>query len=191
MCAHCPALEYQNAEDAVENIPRRHWENSRHVPHRRKIKISRPSIKIEVAKKKPEQEQKCPHPCAEEPQSQSGDISFYASNKQQARLEQRPTKERGLEHRRSRANRQSSDYSARIQCQTRGKDQEPVNILDSRWPFQIQFEIKDTATGQTSRQSGAGTGRAGKIVTVTVGFGQRTDQATEKQFQFDLYPTRG
>ncbi|KAL3205584.1 hypothetical protein MRX96_040760 [Rhipicephalus microplus] len=37
-----------------------------------------------------------------------------------------------------------------------GQDQEPVNIPDSRRPFQIQFEIKDAATGQTSRQSGEG-----------------------------------
>ncbi|KAH7939321.1 hypothetical protein HPB52_010882 [Rhipicephalus sanguineus] len=82
-----------------------------------------------------------------------GDISFYASNKQQQeRLEQRPTKERGLEHRRSRANQQSGNYSARIQRQTRGQDQEPVNIPDSRQPFQIPFEIKDAATGQISRQ---------------------------------------
>ncbi|KAH8023813.1 hypothetical protein HPB51_018032 [Rhipicephalus microplus] len=33
ICARCPALEYQNAEDMVENIPRRHWENSQHVHH--------------------------------------------------------------------------------------------------------------------------------------------------------------
>lgn len=31
--SRCPALEYQNAEDAVENIPHRHWENSQHVHH--------------------------------------------------------------------------------------------------------------------------------------------------------------
>ncbi|KAL3191988.1 hypothetical protein MRX96_018108 [Rhipicephalus microplus] len=71
-----------------------------------------------------------------------------------------------------------------------GQDKEPVKILDSRWPFQIQFEIKDAATGQTSKHSGEEIDRAGKLFTATVGFGQRTDQATEKQFPFDLHPIR-
>ncbi|KAH7947003.1 hypothetical protein HPB52_007109 [Rhipicephalus sanguineus] len=79
----------------------------------------------------------------------------FSNKQQQERLEQRPTKERGLEHRRSRANQQSGNYSARIQRRTRGQDQEPVNIPDSRRPFQIQFEIKDSTTGQISRQRAA------------------------------------
>ncbi|KAL3241997.1 hypothetical protein MRX96_021533 [Rhipicephalus microplus] len=108
------------------------------------------------------------HPFRERPEAcfncrklghRTGDIRFYASNtQQQERLEQRPTKERKLEYQRSRANQQSGNYSASIQHQTRGQDQEPVNILDSRWPFQIQFEIKDAATSQTSRQSDLGRG---------------------------------
>ncbi|KAL3217801.1 hypothetical protein MRX96_050927 [Rhipicephalus microplus] len=53
-----------------------------------------------------------------------------------------------------------------------GQDQEPVNIPNSRRPFHIQFEIKDTATGKTSRRSGERTDRAGKLFTATVGFGQ-------------------
>ncbi|KAL3243046.1 hypothetical protein MRX96_020722 [Rhipicephalus microplus] len=57
-----------------------------------------------------------------------------------------------LEYRRPRANQQSGKCSASIQ-HLKGQDQEPVNIPDSRRPFQIQFEIKDAATGQTSRQS--------------------------------------
>ncbi|KAH8040274.1 hypothetical protein HPB51_009822 [Rhipicephalus microplus] len=72
----------------------------------------------------------------------------FSNTQQQERLEQRPTKERRLEYRRSRANQQSGNYSASIQHQTRRQDQEPVNILDSRRPFQILFEIKNAATGQ-------------------------------------------
>ncbi|KAL3252195.1 hypothetical protein MRX96_054898 [Rhipicephalus microplus] len=34
-----------------------------------------------------------------------------------------------------------------------GQDQEPVNIPNSRRPFQLHFEIKDAAIGQISRQS--------------------------------------
>ncbi|KAH8031163.1 hypothetical protein HPB51_013529 [Rhipicephalus microplus] len=75
------------------------------------------------------------------------------NTQQQECLEQRHTKERRFEYQRFRANQQSVNYSASIQHRTKGQDQELVNIPDSRRPFQIQFEIKDAATSQTSRQS--------------------------------------